>query len=80
MKHSRKRHKENELLATQHSMSHPLSSSTETREDLKPDGRMGLQGGQEKNYIKNTLLGQEKVFDSNQVQQSYGTMGDNQSK
>ncbi|KAI8776782.1 zinc finger protein 26, partial [Biomphalaria glabrata] len=80
-RHSRKRHKENKLLETQHSMSHPLSSSTETREDLKPDGRMGLQGGQERHYINNTLLGQEEVFDSNQVKQtSYGgTVEGNQS-
>ncbi|XP_055871000.1 zinc finger protein 850-like [Biomphalaria glabrata] len=80
MRHSRKRHKEKELLETQHSMSHPLSSSTETMEDLKPDGRMGLQGGQERHYIKNTLLGQEKPIDFKQVKQCYDTMGDNLSK
>ncbi|KAI8776780.1 zinc finger protein 26, partial [Biomphalaria glabrata] len=80
MRHSRKRDKENKLLETQHSMSHPLSSSTETREDLKPDGRMGLQGGQERHYINSTLFGQENVIDLNQVKQTnHDRMRGNQS-
>ncbi|KAK0045660.1 zinc finger protein 26, partial [Biomphalaria pfeifferi] len=78
MKHSRKRHKEKELLEKQYSMSHPLSS-TETREDLKPDGRVGLQAAQKEHYINDTSLGQEEIINLNQVQQSYDTMGDNQS-